>query len=111
MRLPAIRATWGAALLLAPDVVLGIIGQGRVDTRTRRVTQVLGGRELLQGLLASRHCSRSWVLRGAAVDGTHAVTMLALAVRRPASRRPATASALAATSLAVAGVVRGRRVP
>jgi hypothetical protein len=100
----AIRMAWGAALVLAPDEVLRRVGHEPIDPRERRVTQVLGGRELVQGLIAARHWSRGSILSGAAVDATHAATMLALAIRRPAYRRPAAASALTAGSLAAAGL-------
>lgn len=110
IKLPAIRAAWGTALLLAPDAVLRRVGHGPIDPRTRRLTQVLGGRELVQGLVASRHCSRASILSGAAVDATHATTMLALAIRRPAYRRQAAASALTAATFAIAGVATVRRL-
>lgn len=109
IKLTAIRAAWGTALLLAPDAVLCSLGHGRIDPRARRVTQVLGGRELLQGLIACRHRSRSSILSGAAVDATHAATMLALAIRRPACRRQAAASALTAATFATAGLRTGRQ--
>ena len=82
-KLTAIRAAWGTALLLAPDAVLRRVDRRTIDPRTRRVAQVLGGRELLQALVASRHHSRASILSGAAVDATHAATMLALAIRLP----------------------------
>jgi hypothetical protein len=103
IKLCVIRAAWGTALLLAPDAVLRCIGHEPVDPRARRVTQILGGRELVQALIASRHRSRASILSGAAVDATHAATMLALAIGRPAHRRQAAASALAAASFAIAG--------
>ncbi len=109
IKLPAIRAAWGTALLLAPDAVLRRVGHGPVDPRTRRLTQVLGGRELLQGLIACRHRSRGSILTGAAVDATHVATMLALAIRHPAYRRQAAASALTAATFAIAGVRTGRQ--
>jgi len=68
IKLTAIRMAWGAALLLAPDAVVCSIGHRRIDPRVRRVTQVLGGRELVQGLIAARHRSRRSILSGAAVD-------------------------------------------
>ena len=111
IKLPAIRAGLGNALLLAPDAVLRSVDHGHVDPRMRRVTQVLGGRELVQGLLASRHRSPGSILTGAAVDATHAATMLAIAIRHPADRRKAAASALTAATFAIAGVATGRQAP
>jgi hypothetical protein len=109
--LAAIRAAWGTALLLAPDAVLRAVARERCDARTRRVTRVLGGRELVQGMVAARHRSRSSILAGAAVDATHAATMVALALSRPVYRRPATASALTAASFALAGLRKALRKP
>ena len=110
IKLIAIRAAWGTALLLAPDAVLrGVHYYGRADPRTRWVIRILGARELVQGLITSRHRSRASSLTGAAVDTTHAATMLALAIRRAAYRRPATASSLTAASFAIAGLRTGRQ--
>jgi len=111
INLPATRAAWGAALLLAPDAVLRQVGDGPIDPRTRGVTQVLGGRELLQALITSRHRSRASILSGAAADATHAATMLALAIRHPAYRRQARASALIAASFAIAGLASAGKRP
>lgn len=102
--LAALRGAWGTALLLDPESVLRTIGAGASDARTRRVAQVLGGRELTQAALAIRHRSRWSSLVGAAVDATHAATMIALAIRRPADRRPAAASALTAATFAIVGL-------
>ena len=104
IRRTAIRIALGTMLLLVPDSVLRTVGAGPSDARTRRVARVLGARQLLQGSLAVRYRSRSSVLGGAAVDATHAATMLALATRRPDYRRPAIASALSAGCFAVAGL-------
>ncbi len=111
IKLTAIRMAWGTILVLAPDEVLRCAGDGPIDPRVRRVTQVLGGRELVQGLIAARRRSRGSILSGAAVDATHAATMLALAIRRPAYRRPAAASALTSASFAIAGLKTGRHEP
>ncbi len=108
IKLIAIRAAWGTALLLAPDAVRRGVNYGRADPRTRWVTRILGARELAQGLITSRHRSRASSLTGAAVDTTHAATMLALAIRRAAYRRPATASSLTVASFAIAGLRTGR---
>ncbi len=105
-----IRIAWGTVLLLVPGSGLRTIGAGPSDARTRRVARLLGARHLLQGLVAVRHRSRSAMLGGAAVDATHAATMLVLTIRRPDYRRPAIASALTAGCFAVAGLrAAGRR--
>ncbi len=99
--LAAIRAAWGAGLLLAPDAAWRIVGGANPGPPARRITRVLGGRELVQAAIAIRHRSRFSALAGVAVDATHGATMLAVAIWRPADRRPATASALAAGSFAL----------
>ncbi|MGI8506768.1 MAG: hypothetical protein ACR2MK_08195 [Solirubrobacteraceae bacterium] len=105
-----IRAVWGAALLLAPGAAWRLAGSGDPDPAARLLTRVLGGRELVQAIVAARHCSRFSTFAGVAVDATHASTMLAVATARPADRRPATASALAAGSFAIAGLWAGRNL-
>lgn len=108
--LAAIRAAWGTALLLAPDAMLQTVGYKRRDERSRRVTQALGGRALVQAVVTTRRDrSQPAMLLNVAVDATHSATMLALAIRRPVYRRPAAASALAAGSFAAAGLRRARR--
>jgi hypothetical protein len=105
----AIRMAWGTVLLLVPNSVLRTVGARRGDARASRVARMLGARQLLQGVIAVRHRSRSWILGGAAVDATHAATMLALAIKRPDYRRPAMASALTAGCFTVAGLRAVRR--
>jgi hypothetical protein len=96
-------------LVLAPGALLSTLGHGRCDARTRRIARLLGGRELVQGIITARHRSRLAIVSGAAVDATHAATMVALAVWRPAYRRPAAASALIAAAFSIAGLrARGR---
>jgi hypothetical protein len=109
--LAAIRAAWGTALLLAPDAILQTVGYKRRDERSRRVTQALGGRALVQAVVTTRRDrSQPAMLLNVAVDATHSATMLAPAIRRPVYRRPAAASALAAGSFAAAaGLRRARR--
>jgi hypothetical protein len=110
--LAAIRACWGTSLLFAPGSLLATVGadRSRGDPRARAVTRVLGARELIQAALAARDWSRTATFGGAVVDAAHAVTMVALAVRRSAYRRPAAASATVSAGFAVAGICAGRRV-
>jgi hypothetical protein len=95
----------GALLLAAPDRVLRRVTQRQIGTGERMAARVLGIRNLAEGAILARHPSCRLVLGGAAVDATHAPSMVALAAARPEHRRPATASALTATSMAAAGLV------
>ena len=101
----AIRAAWGAALLLAPGATLGDLPHQRIDRPARVFARILGARQLAQAAIAdsARGSSRRWLLAGAAVDATHAATMVALAWRAPDRRRLALTNAATATAFAVAG--------
>lgn len=57
--LTAIRASSGTTLLLMPRAVRRTVGAGRSDTFILRVTRILGGRELVQAVVAVRHRSQS----------------------------------------------------
>ncbi len=43
-----VRVGWAAALLAAPNVVVGVMG-GRVDSRSVAVARILGARHAAQG--------------------------------------------------------------
>jgi len=103
------RLVYGAALLLAPDALLGELRMGPLDRRARSVARVLGARQLIEGTLVGSGASVRRIGLGAAVDGVHALSMGALAWLDPRRRRLATANALVATALALAGVVEVRR--
>ncbi len=108
--LTAIRAGWGAALLIAPGAVLGELPHGRIDRPARVFARVLGARQLAQaGIAASpRGSSRGWILAGAAVDATHATTMVALAWLLPDRRRLALTNAATASAFAAVGLLQAR---
>lgn len=110
--LTAIRAGWGAALLIAPGAVLRDLPHQRIDRPARAFARVLGARQLAQAALAGRRrgraSSRGWILTGAAVDATHAATMLALALLRPDRRKLALANVALASAFAAAGVHQAR---
>jgi len=104
-----LRALAGAVLVLAPGKVLGDLPHRRIDDATRAFARILGARHLVEAAVLWRHDTHRWVLVGAAVDATHAATMLTLAAARPDARRLALTNALTASALAGAGVAADRR--
>jgi hypothetical protein len=102
------RLLAGALLLAAPQGVLERLSRHRAGVGERRAARLLGVRNILEGAVVATHDRRGWLLAGAAVDSTHALSMIALAAARPAHRRLATASALAAIATATAGFVAAR---
>ncbi len=107
--LVGLRAVAGAVLLVAPGQVLGDLPHRRIDGGTRAFVRVLGARHLAEAAVLWRHDTHRWVLAGAAVDATHAATMLVLAAIRPNDRRLALVNSLTASVLAGAGVVASQR--
>ena len=106
--LSAIRAGWGAALLIAPGAVLRELSHQRIDHSARVFARILGARDLAQAAIAQRRPGRGWIFAGAAVDATHAATMVALAALRPDRRRLALTNAATAIAFAAAGLYEAR---
>ena len=103
---PAVRACYGAALLCAPGLALGLSTGQAPSPRARcggpdprRAAPGPGGADALAA--RARRCS----LAGAGVDACHAASMLALAVADPRMRRAGLTDAVAATALTAAGAV------
>jgi hypothetical protein len=97
----AARLLLGVACLAAPDRVLGLVGgPDRAERRTRRVTQALGTRLVTQ---AGFNLALGRPTRGldAAVELTHAASMVPVAVIWPAHRRSALVSAGMAGGIAL----------
>jgi hypothetical protein len=105
----AVRAVYGAALLLAPAGVLSWLAGSPLDPPAVWVARALGARQLIQATVLARHRASGWRLAGAAVDGAHAASMLGLArcSARPLHRRLAARNARAAGWLAVAECAAG----
>jgi len=100
-------ALYGTLLLTAPRAVVAAVGAGSTPP-PNLIIRVLGARQLGQGLALLIRPVPSTVVASAAVDGLHALTMMAAAVHWPAYRRAAVASgavALASAVLATAAVV------
>jgi hypothetical protein len=100
------RLVWGLLELLGPRHVARIGGADGNRT-AENVVRVLGARDVAQATMLPR-VTREAALLGAAVDGLHALSMVGLAVVRPAWRRPALTSATISSAFAVAGLA-GRR--
>lgn len=109
--LTVLRALLGSALLLAPGTVLADLPHQRIDGLARLFARVLGVRHLVQAAVAERHPGHAWTVAGAAVDATHAATMVVLAVARPDRRRLAATNATVALALAGDGLCEARRSP
>lgn len=105
----AARGAWGAALLVAPERLLASVAAGEpLDARARAFARALGVRQLLEAALLRRAGARAVAL-GAAVDGVHALSVLALAAADRSRRREALANALVATGFAIEGATRARQ--
>lgn len=107
----SLRAVLGALLLLAPRRVVSDLPHGAIDRRALVFARVLGLRQIAQAAVLRRHHSAAWMRAGAAVDATHAATMVALALTHPARRRLALTNAAVAGALAAEelGMARGQR--
>lgn len=92
-------ALYGALLLTAPAAAVAAVG-GALTPPPSGIVRVLGARQIGQGAVQLLRPAASTVVAGAAVDGLHALTMVAAAVRWPRYRRVAVASgAVAVASL------------
>jgi hypothetical protein len=97
------RATWGAALLIAPRLVMKRVHHVRVDTKSVVVARILGARQLSQAALSGVRPSPEVLAMGVWVDAVHSLTALGLAaVDRSRVRAGLTDTAVAAL-WAVAG--------
>ena len=103
--LPAARACYGGILLLAPGPVIRLCTRGPASRRAQYVTRVLGVRHLVQAALtAGAPPDNARLGIGAAVDLTHAASMVGLALRDHAIRPATLVDAAIETLLAGAGL-------
>lgn len=100
----ALHVCLGIPLLIAPGGVVGVLPHQRIDRPVRVFARILGARHLLEAAVLARRHTHDWILAGAAVDATHALTMLLLAWLRPARRELALSNAAGATLLAARSV-------
>jgi hypothetical protein len=108
-RVELVRAAYGFVLLAAPPRALGALARQPLDRPSLRVARVLGARLVAQAVVLTTHPAPRWRMAGAAVDGAHAASMVALArwSRRPVHRRLAARSARDAALLAAAECMCG----
>lgn len=92
----------GAACLLAPARVARVVG-GPDDSHGRLFLRVLGVRHLGQAALLTARPTRRTRSLGAAVDATHALSMLGFGLLDEKVRRPAYTNAAVATGSALLG--------
>jgi hypothetical protein len=103
--LSAVRAGYGAAQLLFPELVTGRLAGRGLDTAERFTARVLGARQLVQAVVSGNPPGRRALLAGAGVDILHAASMVALAVAEPRRRRLAGAETATALCFAAAGLL------
>ena len=111
--LGAVRACYGAALLLAPGPLIRICTGYPADSRVRLTARVLGVRHLIQAALTAGAGPGSGPGAGglaasAAIDLVHAASMAGLAAASRPMRRTALTDAMLETALAAAGLVIAR---
>jgi hypothetical protein len=97
------RATYGAALVLAPDPAIRLATGHLPSRRACRVARVLGARHLIQAGLTAAAPGRALFALGGQVDTVHTASMLLLAAVSRAGRRAALTDALTEAALAAAG--------
>ena len=102
-RFVAVRAGYGAILLLAPDRVSRWATGRSPDRTSRAVVRILGARHLAQAVMSIGASSRVVQALGVEVDALHSLSMLGLAALNPAHRRGGLIDAVAAGCFAAAG--------
>lgn len=95
------RLGWGAALLVRPREVSGLVESGEVGEKLAVAARILGARHVLQTFAERRWPASGLRRAGATIDGIHAVVMAAVAVPSTSARGPALTSSLIATGLAL----------
>lgn len=94
----------GAFLVARPEQALAVVGQADPPHALVVIARVLGARTAVQNVVVLAAPTRLVVGAGAAVDLTHALSMVAAALHWPAYRR----AALASGALAAAAAILGR---
>ncbi len=102
-RLELVRGGWGLACMVAPDLVVSRLGDGRTDTRARWVCRVLGARQLTQATLSGLAPSAQVIAVGVWVDSVHSLTAAGLGLLDRSRWRPALVDAAVAASFAELG--------
>ena len=99
----ALRAAWGGALLIAPGLLLRLMGGVDDGPWPRRIMQFLGARHLLQAA-AERRYGRCVRQIGVGIDVVHAATDIAFGTADRRWRGPAFRDAIITTGFAALGL-------
>jgi hypothetical protein len=102
--LELLRFLYGAGQLLAPASMARSVGANTDDTALL-VRRILGARHLVQAMVLARRGPTAHRL-GAAVDATHALSMVILAIVDHRHRADALLNGLSATAFAFGEVTR-----
>ncbi|MDG4801411.1 hypothetical protein [Micromonospora sp. WMMD980] len=100
------RVAWGTLLLLAPGALLRPVGP--TTAAATATLRVLGVRHLAQATVTLRWPAPGVLAAGAAFDGAHALTALALAAADRRQRHAALADAAVAAAWAALGAATAR---
>ena len=103
-----IRAGLGAAHLVVPGLVGGLLVGRALDHRARVIIRVLGARQLAQAAATAVQPTAAVHALGAEADAAHALSMVTLGLLSHRWRRAAFADAVLAAGFAVAGVAAAR---
>jgi hypothetical protein len=106
-----VRACYGVVLLRVPGPLVSTVAGGPVSGRVRVVARVLGARQLAQAAICGLAPTSGRLRAGAAADGLHAASMLALAWTEPRLRRALLADTAIAAAFGSAGVTSLCRPP
>lgn len=109
--LSVVRASYGLALLSVPGPMIRAMTGAPVASRSLAVARVLGARQLAQAAICGLAPTRRLIAAGAAVDGLHGASMLALAGAEPRLRRALLAETVIAAALTSATAAILHRQP
>jgi hypothetical protein len=96
------------ALLWAPVTCQGGRRAGAGDHTSTVLGRMLGARHLAEALLAAARPGRRTMQAGAAIDGTHALSMVALAICDPRRRQLAVTAAAVSSAFMAWGLLEAR---
>jgi len=97
-----LRSAWGGTLLLRGRAVLNSFGD-RPTSGSLVVARILGGRQIVQGVVTAALPEPAVLAGGAAVDVLHSATAVGLAVASRRWRTVAVTDAVVAATLAGTG--------
>jgi hypothetical protein len=104
-----VRVCYGVVLLAVPGPLITGVTGGPVSARVRAVARVLAVRQLAQGTISCLAPTSGLIRAGAAADGIHGVSMLALAGTESGLRRALLAETAIAAALGSATAAALRR--